>query len=388
MLDRESIRRVMQDRLRAEIAQQRADAAEDLPAFPWGDDLPIGAEGLGADSLARLTLAGAVNEMFHLHAAGVEDLLLARRRFGGWIDVVRRGLAAGVRRIGFRSSGSTGAPVLYRHDMDVLMAEAAGHAARLRPGRVLSAVPAHHIYGFVWSVLVPLAAGCPVADIRGGLPDDLNARDVIVSFPDHWDYIAKTRPVLPAAIGVTSTAPMPAGLAAGLLARGLGGLVEIYGSTETGGIARREAPDESFRLLPVWRFAEARDGDVRIEAADGRGCALPDIVAMTGPDAFTLRGRRDGAVQVGGINVYPGRVAAALERHPGVAAARVRPGAGRLKALIVPADPAGDGAGLRRELRAWMARELTVPERPGALTIAAALPTGAMGKDADWGDGM
>jgi acyl-CoA synthetase (AMP-forming)/AMP-acid ligase II len=64
---------------------------------------------------------------------------------------------------------------------------------------------------------------------------------------------------------------------------------------------------------------------------------------MAGDRSFHVLRRQDGAVQVGGINVFPSRVAEVLARHPLVAQASVRLAApeqgGRLKALIVCKDP-------------------------------------------------
>src|SRR5579875_847383 len=145
VLDRPSLRRVLEDLLRAEIALARGDGHAPLPPHPWRDDLPIGGGGLAVDSLERLTLAGAVNEMFHVHDSGIEDLLLARRHFGDWLDLVQQAWREHPGRISFRSSGSTGRPKRCTHALRDLLAEVADHAARLRPSRVLSAVPSHHI---------------------------------------------------------------------------------------------------------------------------------------------------------------------------------------------------------------------------------------------------
>lgn len=375
MLDRAALRRILQDKLRADSA-----AADALPATPWPDDFPV-----GADSLERMALAGAINEMFHLHETGIEDLLLARRSFGGWLDIVSQAWLSHPQHITFSTSGSTGVPKPCPHGMANLAAEAAEHAARLRPGRILSAVPSHHIYGFIFGILLPLHAVCPVLDLRRTLPAGGAFRpdDVIVSFPDHLRFLARTFSRLPAVTAVTATAAMPEALARDMRARGLARLVEIYGASETGGIGWRDDPGAPFTLLDRWSAATPEpDGTWRLTLADGSAAVTPDEIRQQGARGFTLLRRRDGAVQIGGINVFPERVAAVLATHPRVREARVRLGqGGRLKALVVPGD---DGAGLADELRAWSNANLTVSERPLALTMARAVPTGAMGKDADW----
>jgi 4-coumarate--CoA ligase (photoactive yellow protein activation family) len=268
-----------------------------------------------------------------------------------------------------------------------LLAEAHEHAARLQPGRILSAVPAHHIYGFIFTVLLPLLTGCDVVDIRKRLPADVRPGDLIISFPDHWRYLSQSLETLPALVGVTSTAPMPPALAHDLRAHGLARLVEIYGSSETAGIGWRDHPDLPFRLLDIWTVAEAPDPEgILLLSRGDRIVATPDLVAMADPRCCHVVGRIDGAVQVGGVNVYPARVAAALATHPLVAEIRVRPADGRLKALVVPKPADADPDSVRRTLFTWIAANLPVAERPRSITVLPRLPTGALGKAQDWAE--
>lgn len=392
MLDHAPIRRILEDRLRAEIAASRHGHADLLPPTPWVDALPIGPAGLGADSLELLTLAGAVNEMFHLHETGIEDTLLVRRTFGAWVDLVQQAWGSRPDRVTFRSSGSTGQPRRHTHVVRDLLTEVDEHAGRLRPKRILSAVPAHHIYGFIFTVLLPRHAACDVVDIRNHLParEDCRPGDVIVSYPEHWRYLLQTYDPMPAAFGVTSAAPMPTALAHNISAAGLSRLVEVYGSSETAGIGWRDDPDSPFTLLRHWSFQPPHPGSgaLRLIGPAGRNAATPDAAAAVGERYFTLGPRLDTAIQVGGINVYPARIAAVLEQHPGVAHARVRAAApesgGRLQALVVPTDPAADPDALRNAIQHWIARHLSGPEQPRSVLVTPRLPHGVLGKVCNW----
>jgi 4-coumarate--CoA ligase (photoactive yellow protein activation family) len=221
MLDRPAISRVLQDLLRAEIAVSRGPAAVVLPSYPWPETLHIGAD-LGADSLELMALSGAVNEFFHLHDCGIEETLLQRRRLGDWVDLARQACMEASPSITFRSSGTTGAPKPIAHRLHGLAAEAAEHLARLDPGRILTAVPSHHIYGFIFGALMPSLAGCEVVNLRAGLPcrGGFRAGDVIVSVPEHWGFLARSFGSLPQLSGVTSTSPMHADLARDLTSAG------------------------------------------------------------------------------------------------------------------------------------------------------------------------
>jgi acyl-coenzyme A synthetase/AMP-(fatty) acid ligase len=94
------------------------------------------------------------------------------------------------------------------------------------------------------------------------------------------------------------------------------------------------------------------------------------------------------AVQVGGINVFPGKVAEVLKEHPAVLDACVRlmrPDEGnRLKAFVVARAPDADLGALEQQLIGWTRDRLGAPERPLAFSFGAQLPAQANGKPADW----
>jgi len=382
----------MCDLLAGEFARLRPGRA--VRPFPWTAELRIEAD-LGADSLERVHLATALAEAIHLYRSGVDDALLARVTLGEWIDVVARSLDAFSAEITFKTSGSSGHPKWCVHALADLEAEAAWHAERFADvRRVVSMVPRHHIYGFLFAVLLPVRLGIQSIDARGYAPAQLAAvampGDLIVGHPEFWAAFVRSAGSVGAGIaGVTSTAPCPADVARGVVARGIAPLVEIYGSSETAGIGRRDDPDAPFELLPGWRRGEREGELIRTGSGDAeRPVSAPDHLNWADDRHVRPVGRMEGAVQVGGHNVVPARVAAALAAQPGVAAAAVRlmaPAEGdRLKAFIVPADPAGDPAALEARLWTWIDANLSMPERPKSLVFGPALPVGSLGKNADW----
>ena len=165
--------------------------------------------------------------------------------------------------------------------------------------------------------------------------------------------------------------------------------MEVYGASETAGIGWRDDPDEPFALLDHWRPGIDTETLLRV-LPDGtcEAARIPDRLAWCGPRAFRVEGRRDEAVQVGGVNVFPSLVRDQLLKHPCVHDAAVRlmsPGEGvRLKAFIALTRPSRDVADLRRELIAWCNERLTVPERPKAFSFGSELPRNALLKLADW----
>ncbi|MET0270682.1 MAG: AMP-binding protein [Sphingomonas sp.] len=381
MRDTPALRRIVHAVIAAEVVRLRGPGATPLPPGPWPDDLPLGDAGLGADSLERLGITAALAETFDLDAAALDaappgtlaDLL-------GWIVRDDRDDAT----ITVATSGSTGTPVTCTHAWSDLTGEARHFAGLLGDRRrVVALVPAHHIYGMVWTALLPDLLGIPVAPRPIGARLDLCDGDMIVAVPEQWRALLRLHRSFPAGlVGITSGGPLPPGLGEALLAAGLSRLIDIYGSSETGGIALRDLPATDYQLLPRWRLTPAGD-DWDLIDDRARRIALPDRVARIGERHLRLLGRRDGAVQIGGRNVWPAQVAATLGATAGVEDITVRLGAnGRLKAFVVPA-PGADTEDLARALERSAAL-LAEAERPRAFAFGPALPRNPMGKLTDW----
>jgi 4-coumarate--CoA ligase (photoactive yellow protein activation family) len=405
------LRRVVTDLLAAELAQMRPGR----PSSPasWSPDTQF-VRDLDVDSLELMGLGTALAEALHLQRAGIDEQLLARPCVGDWIASARAGLdacaTAGVAAddpaLTFRTSGSSGSPKRCTHALATLEQEVAA-LAPLVPGRrrVLSAVPSHHIYGFLFTVLMPrwlagasaVDAGArhepvEVIDVRRAGPAALaglaRPGDLVVAHPGWWEAATRVVPAFDADIvGVTSTAPCPDALAATLAAAGLR-LLQVYGSSETAGVGWRDGADQPFTLLPYWtRTDDAASLARTLPDGTARPYPLQDRLDWSGATQFLPAGRIDDAVQVGGMNVFPAYVADVLALHPQVREAAVRlmrPDEGRrLKAFVVPRSGA-DVDALRADLPGWMAERLTAPERPVAWTFGPHLPRQASGKPADW----
>lgn len=388
------LRRFVSDFIYGELSLMRRGIAG-LPPLPWPDSVQLEAD-LGVDSLERHALAAALSDCLHLHDSGAGQALLQCATLVQWTACSIIGLEASGGAISFKTSGSSGIPKSCTHRLDMLWEEACFFAAQLpQARRIVSAVPAHHIYGFLFSVLLPLAyAGRPLAltDARILLPAALAAQtqacDVIVGYPELWSAVAGQAPSWPAdVVGVTSTAQCPRDVALRLANSGLR-LAEVYGSSESAGVGWRTDASEPYQLLPYWRREGSGDTLLR-HAPEGTAqrCDCQDQIAWQDQRRFVPEGRRDAAVQVGGINVFPAQVTALLKRHPGVREAQVRlmrPDEGRrLKAFVVAARSGGN-QGLPEQLASWVRERLPPAARPVSFTVGATLPVTRQGKPADW----
>lgn len=393
-LDEASIRRITVSLVAAGLERYRQASVSPATWQGWGDDLRLDEEGLGFDSLALLDLCTATNEFFHLFESGVEDYLFVRRSLGEWITIIARGLALQANNLGFRTSGSTGQPKLCVHARAALETEIRVLGNILPEARrVVSLVPPHHIYGFLFSVGLPLHIGIPVLEGRALAPAALarllQPGDILLATPFLWSMVLRNLRCLPTGVtGITSTAPMPGALARALREAGLSRLVEIYGSTETAGIGWRENEAAPFRLFPHWSFGRDEQHLLRrIGPGEPEELTVMDRLEPCGEAGFRPAGRLDDAVQIGGTNVFPARIAATIKAIPGVADCAIRPdgteATRRLKAFVVPEMGIAIDS-LERLLRETVDRSLSAPERPVHYSFGAELPRNTMGKSTDW----
>ncbi len=353
-------------------------------------NLPIGDDGLGLDSLAVISAASAVSRFFDLGASGVDDYLLFDQTTLGWARLVERHfeLQGASSRIWFETSGSMDRPALVPKWIPDLTAEVEALASCLplsSVSRVIALAPPHHIYGFLFSVLLPARYSLRAYDatFSGAVSAmrRVSEGDLIVGTPFNWSTLMSAGEVFPPGVsGVTSAGPMPRPLWDDLAEAGLAGLVEVFGSTETGGLGWRNHGDAPFSCLPH----VAKEGD-RFRIRDtGTPLEPQDRLHWQGDRRFTPCGRLDRAVQIAGVNVSLERVTSVLRASDLVADAVVRPSDGRLKAFIVPADPTVPPDALAMSLAEHVRNALPSVARPVRYDFGQHVPRNEMGKLSDW----
>ncbi|WP_027723065.1 AMP-binding protein [Maridesulfovibrio zosterae] len=258
--------------------------------------------------------------------------------------------------------------------------------------RIVSFVPRHHIYGFLFSILLPKALSIP-AVFKPPLPTpelilSLSPGDLVIAFPLLWSKLQKTTANFNNNIfGVTSTGPCPKETIDGLLNKSLSRMTEVFGSSETGGIGYRHNPSDFYTLLPHWTKIDENLLE-RISPVNNQNTSfsLPDAFEWKDKNKFIPICRKDKAVQVAGINVYPTNVESFFNSLPQVKECSVRlmrPEEGeRLKIFIVPTASI-NSSGLEKILRK-AASTLSPHEKPGSYAFGSKLPTSDIGKRSDW----
>lgn len=407
-LDKTSLLAVIISLLADELKALRHQSSHQIGSEQWGESTLIGEAQadseidhdpiiIGADSLELVSLATCVATFFNIYDSGVEDYLLRLKTLGEWAELVAIARVRGSSNITFATSGTTGTPKQCLQHWGSLVQETAFFAERLGPGsmlasqRIIALSPSHHIYGFIFSVLLANKLQVPVLRGQKALSaiqqGALHTGDLIIGFPFIWRQLSRQGARFPAGItGITSTGPCDQLIIRQLQNQGLDHMIEVYGSSETAGIGFRHDPEEPFQLMPRWQRGDS--ADTLIEIDTGTEYDLNDHLNWRDHRCFNPAGRRDQAVQVGGINVFPTRIAERLQSLPEISSAAVRlmsTGEGeRLKAFIVPAEKLENTNALESLLHAWCAENLIAAERPKAFTFGHSLPRNATGKPSDW----
>ncbi|RFP11615.1 AMP-binding protein [Duganella sp. BJB488] len=286
--------------------------------------------------------------------------------------------------------------------LDVLFGATAGDAA------VLATVSHQHIYGLLFKVLWPLSTGRAIHALSITYPEELAAGMatgpcVLVASPAHLKRLPEHLDWRGAAgmlrTVFSSGGPLAAetALAAGRL---LGSVpVEVYGSSETGGVAWRQRSgitDDAWRPFPTvaWRLGAADDTlEVRSpHLADDNWLALADRAARVGEQRFLLLGRSDRIVKIEEKRISLSAMEAALLACGMAAEVRIvlcEPGAGerqRLAAFIVPTaagraqlDAEGKPA-FNARLRAVLAAVVDAVALPRRWRYLDQMPVNAQGK--------
>ncbi len=299
----------------------------------------------------------------------------------------------------FFTGGSTGKPRMWSKTPRNLFAEAFFHARKYRitaEDRILATVPPYHIYGFLYSVLIPLVSSASVIDAIPTFPEEIRnclanqSPTVFASVPVHYRVLNGTEiPGKSLRHAVSSAGKLDTADADSFTHAAGVDLIEIYGSTETGGIADRSRAAGETALTPFeavdWKIVDER---LRVRSAfispdidtDEEGFFITgDRVAPQGKDRFRLLGRADGIVKVGGNRVDLEAIRDLVIQIEGVEDAVVisLPGAaGRENDICTVVQ----GDVTAAEIQEFISARLEPHAIPRRIKIAARIPVSASGK--------
>jgi acyl-coenzyme A synthetase/AMP-(fatty) acid ligase len=238
------------------------------------------------------------------------------------------------------TGGSTGAPQVWSKTGENIFREAlflADQYAISEQDCILATVPPWHIYGLLFSVVLPLVSSASVVNKTPSFPNEIvqvakeHKVTVLASVPAHYRVLREKKLDLRLAFssaGMLETADNEA-----FCRHNASGVIEVYGSTETGGIATRNKSQGEEVFTPFstieWKITECPENRLAVRSpyispdlpvdAEGFFTANDRVEAAgEGADGFILKGRSDAVVKVGGKRVDLEEIAAIIKKEPGV----------------------------------------------------------------------
>jgi acyl-coenzyme A synthetase/AMP-(fatty) acid ligase/3-hydroxymyristoyl/3-hydroxydecanoyl-(acyl carrier protein) dehydratase len=310
------------------------------------------------------------------------------------------------------TSGSSGEPTAIPKRLSQLSREVAtlGALFDAEAGElpILATVSHQHIYGLLFRVLWPLASGRPFDVHALPYPEDIVAAlrpgpALLVASPAHlkrlpasldWGAVRGNLRGLFSSGGPLSPEALQA--CRDLLGRAP---VEIYGSSETGGVAwrRRDSDDAApWQVMPGVEVRAAEDAlavrSPHLDLPEGEWFTTEDR-ARTVPGGFELLGRKDRLVKLEEKRVSLSAMERALVQGGLLREARVLPLAeGHRVTLAVVAVPTAAGrqleeAGGKRSLNQALREQLAPSFEPSALPrrfrYLEAMPVNSQGKSTE-----
>ncbi|MBT8472664.1 MAG: hypothetical protein HKN14_02430 [Marinicaulis sp.] len=340
----------------------------------WDEQTPLGEGGIGMSQSERTACAARLKAFFGIDDTGASASWSNAVKIADWARVIERCVKQRLTKFSFKSAARTEETSAHEHNADSVFQDAAA-AANLLAGRrrLLSLVAPHSLLGFVLTILSPNLLRIPSIDGRGltadFLAESLSYGDVLIATPTLWRYMMQEKLQAPNnTMAVSFGEPMTADLASDMRKAGFGVLRELYGSTEAGLIGWRDSPSDSFVLFDHW----LHDGEMLLRLAPN-GARLAqnsvDFIDWTDERSFRLGGRRDGAVQIAAVNVFPDDVARRLEAAPEIESCRIRvgrrgDGVNSIIAHIILKDGRAPSDSVARSIDAWCRAHLRQQERP------------------------
>jgi acyl-coenzyme A synthetase/AMP-(fatty) acid ligase len=236
------------------------------------------------------------------------------------------------------TGGSTGMPQIWSKTAGNLFGEGFSLASHFRVTEkdcIVATVPPYHIYGLLFSVILPLVSGASVMRDTPAFPGEIvdtireEGATLLAGIPPHYRAL-RGKKIAPSSLrlafssaGMLDTEDNKAFFHLNNI-----GIAEVYGSTETGGIAarNRHLGETSFTAFPAvsWKIKDERlcvrstflSPELSL-AGDGF-FTTGDRVAAEGISRFSLRGRTDEITKVGGKRVDLEEISAIIKKVPAV----------------------------------------------------------------------
>jgi acyl-CoA synthetase (AMP-forming)/AMP-acid ligase II len=293
------------------------------------------------------------------------------------------------------TSGTTAAPKRVVKDARALLGEVEALADvfardpfRLR-GPFVATVSPFQLYGLLFAVLLPMRGGyAPIsetplfeAEVLGALT--AHAAGVLVTTPSHLQALRDV--AFPRGLTiVTSGARLDGALQLDVAMRNGVVILDVLGSSETGGLAVRRAPGAPWTPLPGVTISTRGDDLLSVESAWTSLRDTQDRVRLLDDGRFQLLGRNDDVVKVAGKRVDLEAMRTVVRSVAGIedVAALTVPSPGRGMRIAIAVAPASADITAVRAALAVAFDPVVVPRRIVACDVIARTDRGKIDRGA------
>ena len=331
-------------------------------------------------------------------------LLLSKQLFDTQMnDTINESINLGAVKLVLFTSGSSGTPKAIHktlEQLDIEIAELSKNWQSMLTGsRVHSTVSHQHIYGLLFRILWPLCSSVPFSRFNLEYPEQIishaDSKMVLVSSPALLKRLSEEQSAKPLVGVFSSGGPLP--LEAAQQARTLFGElpIEVFGSTETGGIAYRQQVNAQtpWQLFSCIKAELNQENCIKLLSPyidRDNWYQTADECEMVSDNQFILKGRTDRIIKIEEKRISLVEVEKRLEQLSWINECAVipfeEPNRLILASVIVLSDEGKQllnsvGKGkfwllLRNELRKWL-EPIAVPRR---FRVVEEIPLNSQGK--------
>ncbi|MFM2598967.1 AMP-binding protein [Vibrio fortis] len=331
-------------------------------------------------------------------------LLLSKQLFDTQMnDTINESINLGAVKLVLFTSGSSGTPKAIHktlQQLDIEIAELSKNwQSMLTDSRVHSTVSHQHIYGLLFRILWPLCSSVPFSRFNLEYPEQIISHAdsimVLVSSPALLKRLSEEQSAKPLVGVFSSGGPLP--LEAAQQARTLFGElpIEVFGSTETGGIAYRQQVNAQtpWQLFSCIKAELNQENCIKLLSPyinRDNWYQTADECEMVSDNQFILKGRTDRIIKIEEKRISLVEVEKRLEQLSWINECAVipfeEPNRLILASVIVLSDEGKQllnsvGKGkfwllLRNELRKWL-EPIAVPRR---FRVVEEIPLNSQGK--------
>ncbi len=235
------------------------------------------------------------------------------------------------------TGGSTGTPKIWTKTPNNIFSEASYLSKKFDISKndlFVSTVPPQHIYGLLFSIILPFISSAKVIGKNCIYPQEIinsikNNATILVGVPMHYRVLRESSFAGHSLRKAFSSAgPLDEGDVAHFYKQTGIGVTEVYGSTETGGIASRCRTDGQNSWESFSNIETEIEDELLLVKSEFISPGLPfndngffvtgDRVKFDNNGNFTLLGRADGIVKVAGKRVDLMEIQNKIKNIPGV----------------------------------------------------------------------